>query len=68
MLPVKQGDVDMLKRAEILAATKRVARRLASNETGVAPLKDKHIRRLAELKRKEEEKRKARRATVGDRS
>jgi hypothetical protein len=58
----------MLKRAEILAATKRVARRLAANETGVAPLKDKHIRRLAELKRKEEEKRKARRATVGERS
>ncbi len=58
----------MLKRAEILAAAKRVARRLAANETGVAPLKDKHIRRLAELKRKEEEKRKASRATVGTRS
>ncbi len=58
----------MLKRAEILAATKRVARRVAANETGVAPLKEKHIRRLAELKRKEADKRKAHGAIVGARS
>ena len=54
----------MLKRAEIVAATKRVARRLAANETGVAPLKEKHVQRLATLKQRDEEKRKSRKATA----
>jgi hypothetical protein len=54
----------MLKRAEVIAATKRVARRLAANETGVAPLREKHVRRLAALKHRAEEKRKGPKATA----
>ena len=54
----------MLKRAEILAATRRVARRLATNETGVAPLKEKHVQRLAVLKQENEKKRKGRKASA----
>ena len=54
----------MLTRAEILAATKRVARRLATNETGVAPLKEKHVQRLATLKQENEKTHKGRKASA----
>lgn len=40
----------MLTRAEVVAVTKRVARRLAANETGVAPANAKHRRRFLMLK------------------
>jgi hypothetical protein len=54
----------MLKRAEIIAVTKRVSRRLAVNETGVAPLKEKHVQRFATLKQRDAEKRKGRKAAA----
>jgi hypothetical protein len=47
----------MLKRSEVVAAARRVAQRLAANEAGVAPLKDKHVQRLATLKQRSQRKR-----------
>jgi hypothetical protein len=54
----------MLKRAEIIAAAKRVQRRLAANEVGVAPIKQKHVQRLATLKQQNGEKRKGRKVAA----
>jgi hypothetical protein len=54
----------MLKRKDVIAAAKRVARRLAANETGVAPLKEKHVRRLATLKQNRQATRKSQKAAA----
>jgi hypothetical protein len=45
----------MLTRIEIIEMAKRVARRLAANQTGVVPAAEKHVRRLAYLKKGQKE-------------
>jgi hypothetical protein len=61
------GGAQMLTRAEVLAMTKRVARRLAANETGVAPANAKHLRRFTQLKRQQDKKPKGSGAAAANR-
>jgi hypothetical protein len=41
-----------MTRAQIMKIARKSAGRVASNETGVAPTQERHVRRLAELKAK----------------
>jgi len=49
----------MLTRAQIIAFSREMVRRVLTNETGVAPVQEKHVERLKQLKTESEKARQA---------